>query len=311
MYNPAKPSTQTVLELIKSTWKTPYIKVTPSTYALFDKKFNYTEVDHTDGIGTKGVYHWNKRTFKNAVLDSLAMNLNDLLLVRARAYKLQNHLILPSDDSVVIKEIMETLVTECRKREIAITGGETSIHNTKDSFDIGITVSGFIKKPKENQAKNGDVIVGLKSSGLHSNGFTLIRKLFNKPVIPEFTNPTKIYYDTLTPLLETFTINGMMHITGGAFTKLNGIIKANQKMIIDSNILKPQKIFYDIYDKGISSKKMYATFNCGIGFILTLPSEQANKLVKILPESTVIGYVIKGQKEIRIKSAFSQRTINA
>lgn len=308
MYDPTKPSTDSVLKLIQTTWNTPYIKVIPSTYALFERKFSYPEVDHTDGVGTKGIYHWRKKTFKNAVLDSLAMNLNDLLLVRAKAYKLQNHLVLPKDDNKVILQIMQTLVRECKKRDIAITGGETSIHNIPDSFDIGITMSGFVKNKKENKARPGDVLVALKSNGLHSNGFTLIRKLFKNEFKDEFIRPTRIYYDDLIPLLDKVVIHGMMHITGGAFSKLKGIIDSEQDIII-SNPIKPQKIFFDIYRKGISDKKMYTTFNCGVGFIIALPRKEANNIVKLLPSSEIIGKVIKGKNNIIIQSAFDNKTL--
>ncbi len=308
MYNPTKPSTDSVLKLIRSTWKTPYLKITPSTYALFERKFNFPEVDHTDGIGTKGIYHWNKKTFKDAVVDSLAMNLNDLILVRATAYKLQNHLVLPKDEPWIIDEIIKVLVQECKKRQIAITGGETSIHNTKDSFDIGITISGFVKNKVENKARNNDVVVGLKSNGLHSNGFTLIRKLFKNEFKTEFTKPTKIYYDDLINLLDKLEIHGMMHITGGAFSKLKGIISRNQDIVI-LNPINPQKIFFEISQKGITASRMYSTFNCGTGFILTLKEKDASRFLKNIPYSKRIGFVVNGSGKVKIKSSFSSKEI--
>lgn len=310
MYDPKKPSTDIVLNLIKSTWNTSYLKITPSTYAIFKKKFNYSEVDHTDGIGTKGIYHWKKETFENAVLDSLAMNLNDLLLVRAQAYKLQNHLVLPKDDEKIIRKIMKKMVTECKKRNIAITGGETSIHNTPNSFDIGITVSGFVKKIILNKVKTGDLVIGIKSNGVHSNGFTLIRKIFGNKVSDEFIKPTKIYYDDLIDLLDELEIHGMMHITGGAFSKLKGIIDKNQDILVtNQHKIKPQKIFFDMFNKGIANKQMYTTFNCGIGFILTASRKNALKITKEIPDSAIIGEVKKGTGKVIIKSSFNNRTL--
>lgn len=309
MYDSTKPSTSSVLDLIKSTWKTPNLKVTPDTYAVFQKKFNLKEVDHTDGIGTKAIYHWNMKTYKYAVLDALAMNLNDLLLVRAKAYKLQNHLTLPKEDNTIILEIMKKMVSECYKRKIAITGGETSIHDSTGSFDIGITISGFINKPKLNKAKTGDILIGLKSNGLHSNGFTLVRKLFKGKYRDEFTKPTRIYYDDLINLLNKIEINGMMHITGGAFSKIKGIIDDSQDVVI-SNPIKPQKIFKDIYDMGLPNKRMYKTFNCGTGFILTTPKSKAEKLINLIPNAHIIGEVAKGTGNIIIRSSFDNRTFS-
>lgn len=310
MYDPKKPSTNSVLKLIHSTWNTPYIKVESSTYAIFERKFSYPETDHTDGIGTKGIYHWKKKTFKEAVLDSLAMNLNDLLLVRAKAYKLQNHLVLPKDDEKVINAIVKSLVKECKKRQIAITGGETSIHNTPESFDIAITISGFVKKLQDNKARSGDIVVGLKSSGLHSNGFTLVRNLFGNTIRPEFTRPTRIYYDDLVDIVSQLKIHGMMHITGGAFSKLHGIIDNSLDVVISNQLnLKPQKIFFEMFEKGLTNRQMYTTFNCGVGFVLTIPKNEVSKFVKHVPYSKIIGEVRKGSGKVRIDSAFDGKSL--
>lgn len=305
MYDPTKPSTDSVLKLIQKTWKTPYLKIEPGTYAIFKRKFNYPEVDHTDGIGTKGMYHWQKKSYRNAVIDALAMNLNDLLLVRATAFKIQNHLVLPSDNKEIIVEIMKALVYESEKRSIAVTGGETSIHGLKDNFDIGITVSGFIEKPVPNKAQTGDVVLALKSSGLHSNGFTFIKKLFKEEFREEFIKPTNIYYDILNPLLKKIEINGMMHVTGGAFSKLKGIINKNQDILI-TNPITPQKIFYDIYKKGLTSLQMYKTFNCGMGFILTVPENKADKIIDKVPSAEKVGKVCKGKGIIKLVSSFDK-----
>ena len=127
MYNPTKPYKSQILAEIKKTWRTPYVDIRADVYPIVKNKFSLPEVDHTDGIGTKGIYHWQKRTFRNAVLDALAMNLNDLALVRAVPYKLSNHIFMPKDDNIAILAIVRALSQECQKRKIAITGGETSV----------------------------------------------------------------------------------------------------------------------------------------------------------------------------------------
>ena len=136
MYDPTKPYKGNILNLIKKTWDSSPLTVTPGYNTIFQRNFSFPEVDHTDGIGTKGYFHWKMRTFKNAVLDSLAMNLNDLVLSRAKPFKLQNHIMLPLDDHLAILEIIETFVEECVKRGIAITGGETSVHSNLDGLEI-------------------------------------------------------------------------------------------------------------------------------------------------------------------------------
>ena len=113
MYDPSKPYKRKILELIKSTWKTPYVKVFSGIYPVLHKKFSAYEIQHTDGLGTKGRFHWKKRSFRNAVLDALAMNLNDLAMAGAMPYALQNHLTLPKDDHKAILEIVKELSKEC------------------------------------------------------------------------------------------------------------------------------------------------------------------------------------------------------
>lgn len=94
-YNPEKPYKNQILSLIKKAWVTPCVSVREDAYPVFKVKFRHSQVDHTDGIGTKGIFHWKNRSFKNAVLDALAMNLNDLAIVRVMPFKLQCHLVLP------------------------------------------------------------------------------------------------------------------------------------------------------------------------------------------------------------------------
>lgn len=310
MYNATKPYKKQVLELIQQTWQSPYISVKKNIYPILERNFSYPEVDHTDGIGTKGLYHWQKQSFKNAVLDALAMNLNDLALVRAVPYKLQNHIFLPEDNEEAVLEIVETLVEECKKRKIVITGGETSIQNNMQGLDISIGVSGFIKNLRPNQFQQGDVVIGLRSSGLHSNGFTKVREIFQNEYRPEFIEPTLIYFDEIISLSEQFEINGMMHITGGAFTKIKGLLGNNDIFITRSHKLQPQPIFQDLWQKGIADEEMYQTFNCGIGFVFSISSRDAKQVIsKIQLEADIIGEIKEGSGRVVIESAFSGKEI--
>ena len=309
MYDPTKPYKHKVLKVIENTWNTPYVKVERGLYPIIKKKFSSPEIQHTDGIGTKGFYHWQRRTFRNAVLDALAMNLNDLAMIGAVPYALQNHIVLPKDDHEAISEIVRTLVKECRKRRIAITGGETSIHSDIKGMDISITISGFVKSIQQNHCKVGDVLIGLRSNGLHSNGMTEVRKIFGKQYRKEFTEPTVIYLGEILLLLSRYKINGMMHITGGAFTKLKDILGRADVVIFHPKKLLPQQIFQEIYNKGLSNKTMYSTFNCGIGFVLSVPRQEAIQIVSSLKNAGIIGEVIRGNGSVRIKSAFDGKSV--
>lgn len=307
MYNPVKPYKHDILTLIESTWDTPYVRVERGLYPIFKKKFSSWEVHHTDGIGTKGWYHWKKRTFANAVVDALAMNLNDLAMVGATPYAIQNHIVLPKDDHNAILSIVKKLAAECTKRNIAMTGGETSIHSDVIGMDLSITVSAFLKKRFKNQCKVGDVLIGLPSSGIHSNGITKVRELFGNSYKGAFTEPTTIYFDSVLEALHTHRIHGMMHITGGAFSKLKDILKDADAVI--EKFPHVPRIFYDIYAKRVSNKTMYATFNCGVGFVLSVPKSEVVSILSHFKKSAVIGRVEEGTGMVRIVSAFDGGTV--
>jgi len=309
MYDVTKPYRYKIKELIQSTWDTPWVSIQDGIYSLITKKFDYPEVDHTDGIGTKGEYHWQHKTIRNAVIDALAMNLNDLVLMRAVPYKLQNHIIIPEDNHQIIEEIVFYLVQECRKRDIAITGGETSIHNNTTALDLSITVSGFIQEVKPNQFREGDILIGIASSGLHSNGFSKVRAVLGDIFYPELTEPTRIYSDELLPLISKYQVNGMMHITGGAFTKLKDLLPGLNAVITKNHCLLPQKIFHKLYASGISDEEMYSTFNCGIGFVLSVSKEYARVLTEAIKDSDIIGIITKGEGKVIIRSAFSGKQV--
>ncbi len=146
---------------------------------------------------------------------------------------------MPKDDSRAILEIMNNLVAECKKRNIVITGGETSIQNNIQGLDISLTVSGFIKSEKQNQFRIGNVLVGLASNGLHSNGFTMVRKTLSNRFSKAFTEPTKIYIEMLQAIQKKYIVYGMMHITGGAYTKLKSLLSKADAIITKNHSLKP------------------------------------------------------------------------
>lgn len=298
-----------MLNLIKQTWHTPYLSV---ENGIVRKKFSSPEYHHTDGIGTKAIYHWRARTFKNVVLDTLAMNLNDLAMVGATAYALIDHIMLPKDDSAAILEIVKHLVRECKKRKIAITGGETAIHSNIEGLEISTTMLGFVKKPRTNRFETGDLLIGIASNGLHSNGFTKVREVFGNKKSADLVRPTTIYLDCILRLITNYDIHGMQHITGGAFTKIKDLLSGKDVIIHRNHKLKPYKIFRELYDKGITDHEMYQTFNCGIGFILSVSPKDANKILLQLNEefkADIIGEVKRGTGQVRIESMFSKKVI--
>lgn len=308
MYNPTKPYKKEVIKFIKQTWETPYVSL---KNGVVKKKFSYPEYHHSDGIGTKGIYHWKKRSFRNAVIDALAMNLNDLALMRATPYAIIDHIFLPKDDKEAILELIKYLARECKKRKIVITGGETAIHDNMNGMELSLTMLGFIKKQKANRFKIGDFLIGIESNGLHSNGFTKVREIFKKEYKPDFIAPTHIYLETILELDKKINIHGMTHITGGAFTKLKDFLSNSDAIITNIHKLKPQKIFFELYEKGISDKEMYKTFNCGVGFVLGIAPKNVNKCLEKIKSfrADVIGKVTAGKGRVKIQSQFSKKKV--
>ena len=307
MYNPIKPFKHKILREIEKTWQVPGMRVARGLYPLILKEPSGTKVDHTDGLGTKGFYHWQAGTFRSAVLDALAMNLNDLAMVRARAYKLQNHITVPVEDVRVFK-ILQALVDECRKWKIAITGGENSFHHNLDGLDLSISMTGIVESNKKNRIKSGDVLIALRSSGLHSNGFTKVRQVLGDRVRKEFVIPTAIYSSAILGVCKRYQVNGMMHITGGAFAKLHDIASGCD-LDIDLTRYKTHQIFNDLFAKIRDDRVMYTTFNCGVGFIMTCPASEADRVIKFLRKSDVRGSIIgescKGSGLVSVRSAFT------
>lgn len=310
MYRTSKPYTKKLIDVISTTWNTPYCHVYRTSDYPIVEEIVFRKKIHTDGIGTKGKLHWKYKTLIAAVQDAMAMNLNDMLTYKAPPYMMNAHLTLPKDDDESIFWIVESLAYECKKRGIAYVGGETSIMDNIDGIDISLTMAGSSLYQREQKANLGDAIVGFASSGIHCNGLTLARRILGEDV-KELTTPTTIYIDSL--WTEIFNANAVINVTGGAFTRLKSLLNENIDIKIKHfHKLYPQKIFFDIYHKGfdcfsVNSKIMYSTFNCGIGMIAFMPKEKAAELVsKKLPfEADIIGEVIPGNGKAIIESKFS------
>lgn len=320
-YDPTKPYNAQIEAMMRKTWDTPYVLVAPngiitmrdSIAEMFATSCMF-QADHTDGIGTKGFYHWKCRTFREAVIDAMAMNLNDLAMVRAIPYKIQNHLILPTDDRKALFEIMERLVEECYRRDIAITGGETSMQYNLDGMELSITMSGLIRADdlsKENRCRENDILLGFRSNGLHSNGFTKVREVLgeDEKYFPEITTCTAHYNSTLKLIADKIPIHGMQHITGGAFTKLKRILGDNDALISTNHKLEPHPIFRQLHSFGISDEEMYKTFNCGIGFVISVPQDADLSWALGQYGVDVIGRVVKGSGHVCIQSYFTGNSV--
>lgn len=292
LYDTTKPFKHALKHIVQKTWaNNPYIAIEDGYYTSFRRKHNGVEFDHTDGIGTKGVVHWTKKTWAAAAQDALAMNVNDLAIAGARAFKLQAHLMVPEDDHDAIVAIMREVGKLCEDRRIAITGGETGVHHNLRGMELSLTVSGIQveKRSGVGVAQEGDVFVLVPSSGVHSNGFTLVGTLFEGEHRDWMTVPTALY-DRLI-LDRGLPINAAMHITGGAWDKVKEIMPHHSVAHFEKWLIP--KCFAEIYDKyammydaGLFRKElkplpvMYRTFNMGIGLVLAVPEREAAAVAK-------------------------------
>lgn len=275
---------------------------------------------HTDGVGTKIIIAQLMKKFDTVGIDCVAMNVNDVICVGATPIGFLDYIALKKPDSYLVRELAKGLVKGAKQSSVAIVGGETAIlpdllnEKEESTFDLVGSVFGVADKKSlvmGDKITQDDIIIGLESNGLHSNGYSLARKvLLSKyklnnshrflecSIGEELLKPTRIYVKPILELLKKFdSIHGLAHITGGSFTKLS---RLNNKVNYNLDSLpKQENIFSLIQQAGkISVKEMYSTFNMGIGFCIIVSKSDLSNLVKILEKSKIkyhqIGHITKG-----------------
>ncbi|MCI6774419.1 phosphoribosylformylglycinamidine cyclo-ligase [Methanobrevibacter boviskoreani] len=274
----------------------------------------------TDGVGSKILIAKMMNKFDTVGIDCIAMVVNDILCVGAEPIALVDYLAVEEPDPERAEEIAEGLVKGANESNIAIIGGETaSLPGIIKDFDLAGTGIGYVDKDRiitGSEIEEGDILIGLRSTGIHSNGYSLARKaLFenaglkiddplpydsNTTVGEELLKPTKLYVKPIVDLLKSdFNIKGLAHITGGGFTNLNRL-KDGVGYNID-NLPEPQDIFKLIYQQDVPIEEMYRVFNMGIGFVVIASAEDADAILERLNESVEaykIGNVISEEKII-------------
>ena len=272
---------------------------------------------HTDGVGTKVLIAQQYSKFDTVGIDCIAMNVNDLICVGAEPISIVDYIALKKNNPVLLKEITKGLVKGSKMSSTPIIGGETAImpdviegYGNK-AFDLAASAVGVINKKTNmlnRKIKSGDIIIGLRSSGIHSNGATLARKVLlekyslrkkmykSKRLGDLLLEPTIIYSKAIMTILNSIKlIHGLAHITGGAFTKLPRIGSGSVGFSLD--LPKPPFIFELIQETGnISDKEMQRTFNMGYGFVIICPKSQYVNVDSILSEykinNTILGNIV-------------------
>jgi phosphoribosylformylglycinamidine cyclo-ligase len=280
---------------------------------------------HSDGVGTKVLIAQLMNKFDTVGIDCVAMNVNDVICVGAQPVGFIDYVALRQPNESLLQEIAKGLVEGARQSQMAIVGGETAIipdiiAGDENAFDLAGMVMGVVKgRPLLGSAiKPGDVILGVESSGIHSNGYTLARKVMLskysvddnadhlvQTVGEELLRPTRIYVRPVMEILKRkIRVHGLANITGGAFTKLP---RLNSRVRYDLDDLPaPTGIFKQIQvDGGIDNKEMCRTFNMGVGFCVIAPKAGADDIVGVFAKYKMrcksIGRIEKGRGEVAAK----------
>ena len=253
-------------------------------------------VIHTDGVGTKLLVAQELEKYDTVGIDAIAMSVNDILCVGAEPLVGVDYIALTKEDDGLVNELMKGLVKGAEESGCAIVGGETAIipdiiKGGKRPFDLTFTVVGRVKKlVLGSEIVKGDVIVGLESSGLHSNGYTLARKALDPGKWgKEMLVPTRIYASTIVEAIDACDVHGIAHITGGAFSKLT---RLNEEVGYRLDALpKPKPIFEALAEK-VEFIDMHKTFNMGIGMAVILPEDRAHTVINIAKKHNVEAQII-------------------
>ena len=283
-------------------------------YALDDKPDGDCLVAGTDGVDTKLKYAFVLGKHDTIGIDAVAMCVNDIVCQGAKPLIFLDYIAQSKLIPQKVADIVKGVCDGCRQSGCALIGGETAEmpgFYAEDEYDIAGFAVGIVKRNKIINGKNikvGDTLIGLASSGLHSNGYSLVRKLFGEdekslrtynetlgctPAEVVLT-PTKIYVKTVLSLIEKFDIKGIAHITGGGFIEnIPRIIPKGMGIAIDVNSYPLPNVFKALGElAGIEKRKMYNTFNMGIGLVLAVDPAIAGCVVKACEELGEKAYVI-------------------
>ncbi len=278
----------------------------------------------TDGVGTKIEIANLINKFDTIGIDLVAMNVNDLIVQGAKPLIFLDYISINKINTSKLKSIIKGIVKGCKISGCELVGGETAeMPGTyeKNKFDIAGFAVGLVEKDKilsKNKIKNNDLILAVPSSGLHSNGFSLVRYLLKKKKInlkkninlkKELIKPTKIYVKEILGLLNKNLVNGCANITGGGLEdNIERILPKNLIAEIDLRKIKTLEIFKWIKKNDISSKEMLKTFNCGVGFCLVINPKNLKKVIQFFSREYkpyIIGKISKGNNRVKLNGNIS------
>ena len=269
---------------------------------------------HTDGVGTKIIISQMMKKYDTVGIDCVAMNVNDIICTGATPISFVDYIAANRNEQEIFKKIVQGLVRGAKKAQVPIVGGETAImpdviSGKEFAFDLVGMVVGILSKNQMilgDMINPGDVIIGVSSTGLHSNGYSLARKvLLSKYSIKDkikglgilgdaLLEPTQIYVRPVLEALDECNVHGLAHITGGSFTKLLRLKKIGYML---DNMPEPPEIFQLIENEDVEKAEMYKTFNMGIGFCVIAPEDEEEQIEEIFKKhglkSRQVGNIIE------------------
>jgi phosphoribosylformylglycinamidine cyclo-ligase len=269
-------------------------------------------VSTTDGVGTKLELARLLGRHDTIGIDLVAMCVNDLLTSGARPLFFLDYFATGKFRPAVTREVLKGIVQGCRDAGCALVGGETAImpgFYGDSKYDLAGFAVGVVERSRVidgQKIKAGDRLLGLASSGFHSNGYSLLRKLFSPKELKtslgqKLLSPTRIYVRPVLEILKKIPVRGIAHITGGAFyDNLPRVLPTGLGARVDSSVWPRPKLFDAVRDRGnISDFEMFRTFNMGVGMILVLEPKAVKPAQKILARFKVsswdMGHVIRGK----------------
>ena len=284
-------------------------------------------ISGTDGVGTKIKLAFLLDKHNTIGIDAVAMCVNDVICCGAKPLFFLDYIAIGKNYPEKVAAIVEGIAEGCVQSECALVGGETAEHPglmPVDDYDVAGFCVGMVDKPKMidgSKLKEGDVIIGLRSSGVHSNGFSLVRKVFgidentinntypelDKPLGETLLTPTKLYVKPIFALLKEVEVKAISHITGGGF------YENIPRMLTDGFSAKIQKSsipvlpIFDVIQRvgNIPERDMYNTFNMGVGMVLAVDKADVDKSLEILKangeDTVVLGEVVKGDEGVIIE----------
>jgi phosphoribosylformylglycinamidine cyclo-ligase len=272
-------------------------------------------VSSTDGVGTKIDLANQFNKFDTIGIDLVAMCVNDLIVQGAKPLFFLDYIAVGKIKFNKLKKILTGIVKGCDISNCSLIGGETAempgIYDEK-KFDLAGFSVGIVSKKKllhKKNVQNGDIVLAVPSSGVHSNGYSLVRsilknKKITKKIKAQLLTPTKIYTREILNLTKNNLIHSAAHITGGGLVdNLIRSIPENLSLNLDLAKIKVKKIFKWIKSNNVSDQEMLKTFNCGVGFCLIVKNNNLQKIKKYFSTEYMpyeIGFISKNKKKLNI-----------